>query len=169
MNMSRKSSHTSRKPGRKPLTRDMLLPLPVAETRPISLENHLALVAMRGGHGNADLMICLLKAVYLSYFLHEAAYGRTGLDPFREAEAVLQHSVTRAERNEGWWIPQADSAILEAILTLYDGQLASMPAHVLAAARARLQRYLASDLISPIPPRQKQKAVSQPAGENSFV
>ncbi|WP_198364010.1 hypothetical protein [Burkholderia ubonensis] len=47
----------------------MLLPLPVSKVRALSLENHLALAAMRSGSGNVDQMSCLLKVVYLAWFL----------------------------------------------------------------------------------------------------
>ncbi|KVM16629.1 hypothetical protein WL05_28310 [Burkholderia ubonensis] len=64
--MSRSPARPSR---RKPLTREMLLPLPVSKVRALSLENHLALAAMRSGSGNVDQMSCLLKVVYLAWFL----------------------------------------------------------------------------------------------------
>lgn len=158
---SRQAKRPSRKP---PLTREMLLPLPPGDARAISLENHLALAAMRSGHGNADLMLCLLKAMYMTYFLHEAAYGRTGFEPFREAECVLDDSLGRAERNEGWSLPQTAGAIIGDILTLYERQLAFMPVHALTAARARLIRYLASERLSPIP---QEKAATLPTQETS--
>jgi hypothetical protein len=142
------------------MTRAMLLPLPASNARAMSLENHLALVAMRGADGNAELMVRLLRTFYLSYFLHEAVHGRTELQPFREVEAVLLHSVSRGERNEGWALSPADSAILGNVLTLHDQQLASIPVHVLEVARVRLQRFAASDLDSPIP---REKA-GEPSG-----
>lgn len=127
--------------------------MPVNEAHAISLENHLALVTIRAGHGNKDLMSCLLRAVYIAYFLHEAEHGRVALESFREAENVLMQSVQRAERNEGWSLPDGedvDGAILEEILSLYDQQLAATPAHRVTAARARLRRFITSDQSSPI-------------------
>lgn len=128
----------------------MLLPLPETDVRATSLENHLALVTMRAGHGNTDLMSTLLRAVYITCFLHEAAHGRGALEFFRQAEEVLTQSIRRAEREEGWSLTDADGLILEEILTVYDEQLASTPAHRVAAAHARLRRFSVSNQLSPI-------------------
>jgi hypothetical protein len=131
----------------------MLLPMPVTEARAISLENHLALVTMRAGHGNMDLMSCLLRAVYIACFLHEADHGRAALDFFRQAEQLLTRSIQRAQRKEGWSLPDVDDpdgVILEEILALYDRQLASTPVHRVAAAHTRLRRFMASGQLSPI-------------------
>ncbi|MFM0557379.1 hypothetical protein P0D69_41505 [Paraburkholderia sediminicola] len=128
------------------------MPLPVAGARAVSLENHLALVAMRSGHGNPDVMSCLLKSVYLACFLHEAVHGHIGLEPFREAEGALTRCVMQAELSEEWLLPDDENTILARILTLHDQQLASMPAHLVTAARERLYRFIASDVGSPIPP-----------------
>jgi hypothetical protein len=51
------SKPKKRKVGRKspPLTRAMLLPTSAALVRKASLQNHMALVAPRQGHGNSDL------------------------------------------------------------------------------------------------------------------
>lgn len=130
----------------------MLLPIPAVNARAASLERHLALVKMRSGHGNADVMSCLLKTVYMTYFLHEAQYGRSAFEPFRDAERVLTQSVRSAELKDGWSLPDNDCAIIETILTLHDRQLDSVPAHLLATAQERLNRFISSDRISPIPP-----------------
>ena len=71
---SPKPRNTHRHFRKKPLTKEMLLRLPVARVRAISLENHLALVTMRRGHGNPDVVSCLLKTAYLACFLHEALH-----------------------------------------------------------------------------------------------
>ena len=140
----------TRKTGRKPLTREMLLPLPVAKFRAVSLENHLALVAMRTGNGNVDQMSCLLKTVYLAWFMHDGATGDDrGL--FRDAESALECSATRAERGDGWTFSDGDSAAVERVLAVHDGQLASMPSHRYTAAWERLQRFITSDARSPFP------------------
>ena len=83
----------------------MLLPLPVAKVRSMSLENHLALAAMRTGNGNVDQMSCLLKAVYLAYFLREATCDHCGMQAFRASEAALERSATRAQMGHKWTLP----------------------------------------------------------------
>jgi hypothetical protein len=97
--------------------------------RTLSLENHPAFAAMRTGNGNVDQMICLLRVVYLAWFLSDATPGGTDLEAFREAERVLEHCAVRAEHRHGWTLPQEDHGILEQILALHDQQLASIPSH----------------------------------------
>ena len=98
----------------------MLLPLPVAKARTSSLENHLALVTMRHGHGNADvvsLVSCLLKAVYVACFLYEALNGRS-LEPFHKAKRPLSRRVKRVKLKEGWSMFDKDGAMLKMIRAL---------------------------------------------------
>lgn len=124
--------------------------MPTNEARAISLKNHLALVTTRAGHGNTDLMSCLLRVVYIACFLHEADHGRIALDLFREAEKALTQCIQRAERTEEWSLCDADCEILQEILALHDQQLASTSSHRVAAAHARLCRFMASGQLSPI-------------------
>lgn len=149
--MTRSSSrHGTGRAARKPLTREMLLPLPVAKTRALSLENHLALVAMRTGNGNVDQMSCLLKVVYLTWFMiDDPAAGELPL--FHQAEAALERSTTRAECREGWTLPDDDCRAIERILVLHDHQLASLPSHRYTSAWERLTRFIASPNRSPLP------------------
>lgn len=135
---------------REPLSKAMLLPVPAVDARAISLENHLALVAMRSGQGNVDLVLGLFKIVYMAYFLHEALRARTEPDLLRDAEHVLMRTTARANRGEAWSIPAEDVSCLERIVTLYDRYLATLPAHRFISARDRLQRFLAGKSVSPI-------------------
>ena len=150
MARSLKPRSAASRPGKKPLTRKMLLPVPVAKARAISLETHLALAAMQSGRGNVDLMSCLLKVLYPSYFLDEALHGRREADAFRAAEAALERSATRAQHQQGWSLIEEDHVVLENIVALYDQHLSSVPAHLLAAAWDRLQCFVGSDRRSPI-------------------
>ncbi|CAE6865596.1 hypothetical protein R75461_08255 [Paraburkholderia nemoris] len=150
--MARTSRRTVSKPTRKPLTKDMLLPLPVARVRALSLENHLFLAAIRGGHGSMEVAMNLLRVLYLSWFMRDAADAERDLDVFREAEAVLARGRIRAHQHQGWTLPEEDHRVLEHILALHDQQLASMPSHRYIVAWERLQRFLRSDDWSPIGP-----------------
>jgi hypothetical protein len=85
----------------KSLTIELLLPLPVAKARTISLENHLALVTMRHGHRNADVANWQVKTVCGVLSLRSAAW-RSVLEPFRKAERALLRSVKRVKLKEGW-------------------------------------------------------------------
>src|SRR5471030_3084936 len=86
-----KSSRATAKP---PLTKAMLLPLPAATVRDLSLEYHLSLT--RGWHsaGNAALLVNLAQVMYLTYFLQDAEYGQT-FDRFNEAEEAMERANRR--------------------------------------------------------------------------
>ncbi|KVD02618.1 hypothetical protein [Burkholderia ubonensis] len=57
------------RPPRPPRTKEMLLPLATAKVRALSLENHLALATVRAGRGDFDQICCLIRVVYLAYFM----------------------------------------------------------------------------------------------------
>jgi hypothetical protein len=128
------------------------LPLPAASVRETSLENHLALVAMRTSHGSVDQMSCLLKVIYLAWFLLETPADREQhLHLFHACEAALQQSGMRAQAGQWWSLRQEEIADLEAMLALHDRQLHSILAHQYQAAWDRLHRFLSSDALSPLP------------------
>jgi hypothetical protein len=146
--------HSTGKASRKPLTREMLLPLPAATVRKTSLENHLALVAMRTGNGSVDQMSCLLKATYLAWFLLDTAAERERhIHLLRSSEAALHQSGIRAQSGQSWSLGQEEIADLEGVLALHDRQLQSICAYQYHGAWDRLNRYVASDANSPLPPR----------------
>ncbi|RKE35616.1 hypothetical protein B0G76_1731 [Paraburkholderia sp. BL23I1N1] len=146
--MSRKSSSRSRPP----LGKSMLLPLPVARIRSLSLEHHLALETITSGHGNVDLLVCLLKAVYTAWYLREEIPASAGSRPFQHAEAALERCIARAERGEAWEMLDADKSAIEKVLLLHDKQLATVPAHRFLMALDSLNHFAVGGLKSPIPP-----------------
>lgn len=118
----------------------------------MSLENHLALAAMRSGEGNVNQMSCLLKTVYLSHFLRDEVQTDIHLDVFRLCEVALEVSVASAQVGQGWTLPDDTHGTLETVLAPHDQQLASVSAHQFASAWERLERFLSSDTRSPLPP-----------------
>ena len=158
--MARSSRHTESKPGRMPLTKDMLLPLSAGKVRALSLENHLALAAMRSGHDTISLAMHLLRILYLAWFLRDATEGERYVDLFCEAETALARSRAWAEQGQGWSLSDADHEVLADILALHDLQLASVPSHCYVAATVRLQRFLRSDDLSS--PLQKARNAEHP-------
>ncbi|MCI0151929.1 hypothetical protein KNO81_39515 [Paraburkholderia sediminicola] len=128
----------------------MLLPLPAARVRALSLANHLLLATIRSGHGNLDVVMNLIRVLYLAYFMRDDAQAQRDLDVFRTADAVLERTATRAEQAQGWTLPEEDLSVLERILALHDLQLASMPSHRYLEAWDRLERFVRSDDLSPI-------------------
>lgn len=144
------SRRTAQKRGRKSFMKDLLLPLPIARVNALSLENHLALAAMRSGHGSVDVISNLIRVVYLAYFIGEVDRDRGGLELFRAAEAVLERSTTQAGSRNEWTVPEEDHAVLGQVVVMHDRQLASIPAHCYAEAWARLQQFMSSNMRSPI-------------------
>ncbi|RQG99865.1 hypothetical protein [Paraburkholderia dinghuensis] len=129
----------------------MLLPLPVARVRALSLENHLALATVRAARGNLDQLCCLLRVVYLAFYLREETAAGADIEPYRRAEAALDACIGRMERHEPCLMLDLELAAIERVLVLHDDQLAGTPKHRYAQAWERLQRFIASQQRSPIP------------------
>ncbi|WP_256990770.1 hypothetical protein [Burkholderia sp. HI2714] len=145
---SRKRS--SQRTSRSGLTREMLLPLPTEKVRALSLENHLALATVRGGHGDLDQVSCLVRVVYLAFYLRETTSAGADFDLYRRAEAALNACVTRAEQGERCLLLDHELAIVERILVVHDEQLAAVPWHRYLDAWKRLQHYIVAGKRSPI-------------------
>ncbi|WP_306453769.1 MULTISPECIES: hypothetical protein [unclassified Burkholderia] len=134
------------------MSKEMLLPLPLARTRALSLEHHLALATIAKGHTNVDLMVCLLKAVYTAFYLRNETPATADDAEFQRAEAALARCIARAEHGETWVMLDRDKAVIERILLLHDEQLASIPTHRYLTALDKLNRFAVEGLQSPIPP-----------------
>ena len=127
---------------RTPLTREQLLPLAPATARTLSLKGHLALVALRQGHGNADLVSELMSTLYLTFFANEAGTPNAPFDTFLAAELALRACIHQAMTADEWRLEAAQCEVIEAVLRAYDAQLASLPVHKIEAAKVRLGRML---------------------------
>jgi len=84
-----------------PLTRAMLLPMSAARVRKVSLQNHLALVALRQGHGNIDLAGELLKTVFVAFFLTDPDSLATRSPDFVRTEAALKTLIKETAPKRG--------------------------------------------------------------------
>lgn len=136
---------------RVPLTKEMLLPLSTEKVRSLSLENHMALAVVRSGNGNCDQVVCLLRVVYLAFFMRGETASGTDLDLYRRAEAALDACIARAERGEAWALREDELADVERVLVAHDAQLAAVPKHRYLAAWDRMQRFVVGTGRSPIP------------------
>ncbi|MBU9413498.1 hypothetical protein KTE42_19635 [Burkholderia multivorans] len=58
-------------PGRKPLSKSDLLPLPATKVRSMSPENHMAFAVVKAGKGSREQASALLRMIYLAYYLRE--------------------------------------------------------------------------------------------------
>lgn len=135
---------------KRPMTKDMLLPLAESVGRRTSLGHHLALATLRSGKGSSDTVGRLFHSIYVAYFVHEATTGRAELDAFRAAEAVLHKCAVAAKENGIYEISGDGCAAVEQVLAIHDRQLESIPRHVIENAQERLDRFLSTDDLSPI-------------------
>ncbi|MFT4063636.1 hypothetical protein [Paraburkholderia sp.] len=128
---------------RRHLTREMLLPIPAAKAQMRSMRAHLALVAMRKGQGNGSLAGELVKSVYMTWLLARDS-GNTDPTIFETAEMGLRRCIERAPQGGLWKVDEAACVALEAVLRMQDEQLATIPAHLLRRAAAKMERVIDS-------------------------
>ena len=141
----------TRRAGHRPLTKNDLLPLPTAKVRALSLENHMALAAVRAGHGGEEQISCLLRVVYLAFYMRSETGTGAELSVYRQAEAALDACIARAEQGAAWLLLDREQSTIEKILVVHDEQLAAVPMHRYCAAWERLQRFMTGQIRSPIP------------------
>ncbi|MBN3787504.1 hypothetical protein [Burkholderia sp. Ac-20353] len=141
-----------RRAGRKPLTKVELLPLSTEKVHALSLENHMALAVVRAGHGGEAQISCLLRVVYLAFYLRGESELGEALALYRRAEAALEACIARAEHGAAWLLLDHERSMIEQILVLHDEQLAAVPMHRYCSAWERLQRFMAGQIPSPISP-----------------
>lgn len=139
-----------RRTGRSGLTKEMLMSLPTEKVRALSLENHLALATVRGGRGDLDQVSCLVRVVYLAFYLRDATSAGADFDLYRRAEVALNACVTRVDQGESCLLFDHELATLERILVIHDEQLAAIPCHRYLDAWERLRHYITNGKRSPI-------------------
>ncbi|WP_175905709.1 hypothetical protein [Burkholderia seminalis] len=129
----------------------MLLPLSTEKVRSLSLENHMALAVVRSGSGDCDQVTCLLRVVYLAFYMRSETASGSDVDLYRRAETALDACIARAERGEAWTLIENELPDVERVLVVHDEQLAAIPKHRYLAAWDRLQRFVTGGGRSPIP------------------
>jgi len=138
-------------------TKAELLPLSTAHVRAISLENHLALAAIRGGHGTSETMIALLRVLYLGYFIVAPDVSEGDLALFLRAESLLQESIDSAASGLDWNLPTERLGPIEQLLLRMDALVGSVPKYRYLEAWDKLGRFAGSDDCSPLPGSQLNK------------
>jgi hypothetical protein len=131
---------------RRPLSKDMLLPLPVASVRACQLENHIAFAALQQGQGNIDLVGRLLKVVYLTYFL------RRGYDiseaEIAAAEEGLKMSMFQGYESGCYSIDETARSPMATVLAVHDAQISRIPHFRLQEATDKLVHMVGKDIAS---------------------
>ncbi|KVS50720.1 hypothetical protein WK39_28085 [Burkholderia cepacia] len=135
----------------KPRTKAMLLPLPFVLVRNISLENHMALAAMRSGHGTHDTMCALLRVLYVLFYMLDGREDTRDLSGLLEAEAILDKSVQAVASGQDWQVDGQGIPVIEAMLLRFDEVIGSVPAFRYQEAWEKMAKFARTDLQSPIP------------------
>ena len=115
-----------------------------------SLSCHLALVACRDGHCNSHLVNELMRAVSLSWYLQRAGYGNQLVEQFKIAEYAVENTLAHVHETGEWWLASEQISDFEALLSLYDAQLARAPLHEVFEAERQLRGFLTGTDQSPI-------------------
>ncbi|WP_241332054.1 hypothetical protein [Burkholderia cenocepacia] len=140
----------SRKRGHTPLTKIMLLPLSTEQVRAVSLEAHMALALLRSGNGCFDQAVCLMRAVYMAFFLRAETGAGANIDLYRHADDALAECNARAERGEPWRLLDDEAAAVECVLIVHDEQIAAVPRYRYRQAWERMHRVVAGRMQSPV-------------------
>ncbi|KVG60127.1 hypothetical protein WS79_07280 [Burkholderia territorii] len=140
-----------RRTARVPLTKGDLLPLPSAKVRALFLENHMALAAVRAGHGGAEQISCLLRVVHLAFYMRGETEAGADLNVYRQAEAALDACIACAEQGAAWLLLDREQSAIEQALVVHDEQLAAVPMYRYCTAWENLQRHMTGQRRSPVP------------------
>ncbi|WP_159839494.1 hypothetical protein [Burkholderia sp. 8Y] len=118
----------------------------------MSLAIHIALAACRReGSGTAYQFNELLRVLYMTLFLQENGFGALPLELYARAEKNLNGCLSRGKQGDHWFIDAETAAVLEQVLRLHDEQLRRITNRDLTAARERLEGFIKSARVSPLP------------------
>ncbi|WP_232445460.1 hypothetical protein [Burkholderia ubonensis] len=127
-----------------------MMPLPTEKVRSLSLENHLALMTVRAGRGDLDQISCLVRVVYLAFYLRDTTSADADPEPYRRAEVALNSCVRRVDRGERCLLLDQEVAAVERVLRVHDEQIAVVTWHRYLAAWELLRHYIETGKCSPI-------------------
>lgn len=95
----------------------------------MSLENHLAFAAVKAGAGGHAQISCLLRVVYLAWYLRDVCSTDANIELFRQGERALESCIERSVASGEWVFQASEESIVGQILSLHDVQLSVVPAH----------------------------------------
>jgi hypothetical protein len=146
----------------------MLLPIPNDSARKMSLTHHMALAVCRDeGGGNSHQFNELLRVIYVTHHLQEAGFGTIPEELYGIAEAGMNAALARVKPEKVWRVDEKTALILEQIVGLHDEQLRSVTLRDLTAATERLERFIHSDRLSPLPESVRRAAQESQSSEST--
>lgn len=114
----------------------------------MSLENHLAFVTVKAGVGSHAQVSCLLRVLYLAWYLRDTSSAGADVELFRQGERALESYIERSVASGEWMLQEREQDVVGQILSLHDAQLAVVPVHRYQRAWAQLQVFLKSGQVS---------------------
>ncbi|KEZ03298.1 hypothetical protein GQ57_24440 [Burkholderia sp. MSh2] len=132
----------------------MLLPLPLALVRSISLENHMSLAAMRSGYGSAETLCVLLRVLYMLFFMLDGSYGDGDIPRLLETESALEKSVHAVASGKDWHLDEASLLAMEEVMSRFDEVVANVSVSLYQESWEKTAEFARSALQSPIPASQ---------------
>ena len=129
----------TKKVKRRPLSREMLLPLPANKARALSLEYHLALSVLAGGYGVLDHAARLMQAICHARFLGHAEEAEVNL--LSAAEAALTALAERVNEGGVWTVTDDEHTAIAGALAVHDVLTAREPYHRFLDAWTRMVQF----------------------------
>ncbi len=124
-------------------SRTMLLPMPRKMADELVLPVHVALDALRRGHGSVQAALTLTHTMLLVGFMAEAGYGSATIEQMQTAEKVVLVAFDRGRDSGEWRFDDEAFATFATIASTYDRQLQRAPLRAIAEASERLDRLTA--------------------------
>lgn len=118
--------------------------LPSQAANAYSLSSHMAYAALLSGKGNIDQVGNLLRTVYMTFFMREK-YGLSRETVFN-AEYLLNMSMASAENLDEITLTRDEADCIEAVLAVYDKQLACECRGKLEASEQRVIQLVSNHL-----------------------
>jgi hypothetical protein len=119
--------------------------MPRAEADRLALQAHVALDAMRLGHGSAAAAQTLCQVMILAGLLAEAGYGAATFEQMRQAEGVICAAFDLGRDSGTWVLEKEGFEQFAVVVTTYDAQLRRAPIAAIADASERLERFRDGD------------------------
>ncbi|CAM2188889.1 Fis family transcriptional regulator [Paraburkholderia sacchari] len=146
------------KPDRKFSQKAMLLPLPTAYVRDVSLTAHLAFAVCRAGRGNRHQLFQLIRMTYLSYLLWQEGYGDAAYELYCDAEGALEAAAEHAYATGDWSLGDDATRLTQDIVRIYDEQMSSVCRQHYLQCSAKLDRLLRVEIPNKIGKREARAA-----------
>lgn len=95
-------------------------------------------------------MSCLLRVVYLAYYLRDETASGADVGLYRQAEQALNTCIERVVQSHNWALLEDEQELLGEVLSRHDEQLATVSAYRYVRAWEQMRAFLKAERASPI-------------------